>query len=119
MIAPADRVPVTVRPGLPDPRKPLAEVTREDLLAALGQHREWVSRHLHLAVVVAVVAVRVVQVAVHQVIDVVAVRHRLVAAARAVAVALVVLAAVVAAACSRRGWSPSTASWCSSTLPPS
>jgi hypothetical protein len=50
---------------------------------------------LHLAVVVAVVAVRVVQVAVDQVVGVVAVRHRFVAAAGTVAVALVVTAAGV------------------------
>ena len=57
----------------------------------------WVaSGDLDLAVVVAVVAVGVVQVAIDQVIDVVAVRHRFVAAAGAVAVALGVLAAVVA-----------------------
>jgi len=46
-------------------------------------------------VVVAVVAVRVVQVALHQVIDVIAVRDRRVAAIRAVLVALVVVAAIV------------------------
>jgi hypothetical protein len=46
-------------------------------------------------VVVAVVAVGVVQVAAYQVIDVVAVRHRFVATAGAVAVPLLVLAAVV------------------------
>jgi hypothetical protein len=52
-------------------------------------------------VVVAVVAVGVVQVPVHQVIDVVAVRHRLVAAAGAVAVVLRVLAAVVGGGAAR------------------
>jgi hypothetical protein len=64
---------------------------------------EFGSRNLDLAVVVAVVAVRVVQVAVHQVIDVVAVRHGLVAAARAVLVALVVLAAGVLRRAGRAG----------------
>ena len=44
----------------------------------------------HGAVVVAVVAVRVVQVTVHQVADVIAMRHRLVAAVRAVNVIRVV-----------------------------
>jgi hypothetical protein len=48
-----------------------------------------------LAVVVAVVAVRVVQVAVHQIIDVLAVRDRLVAAVRPVLVCRVVGAARV------------------------
>jgi hypothetical protein len=46
-------------------------------------------------VIVAVIAVRVVQVAADQVIDMVAVRHRLVAAARAVAVGAVMMAAAV------------------------
>jgi hypothetical protein len=46
-------------------------------------------------VVIAVIAVRVVQVAFDQVIDVVAVRNGFVAAARAVLVFLVVLAAIV------------------------
>jgi len=50
---------------------------------------------LHLAVVVAVVAVREVQVAGHQVIRVVAVRHGFVAAARSMLVAFLVAAAVV------------------------
>jgi hypothetical protein len=44
------------------------------------------SRDVHRPVVVAVAAVRVVQVALDQVIDVIAVGHRLVAAARAVPV---------------------------------
>jgi hypothetical protein len=59
-------------------------------------------RHLNLAVVVAVVAVGVVQMPLDQVIDVVAVRHRLVAAARPVLVLLVVPAAVVARRAGRR-----------------
>src|SRR5205807_2193763 len=49
----------------------------------------------HLAVVVAVAAVRVVQMALHQVIGVVAVRHGFMAAARAVLVGLVMAAAGV------------------------
>src|SRR5262245_31942573 len=53
-------------------------------------------RLLDRAVVVAVIAVRVVQVAADEVVGVVAVRHRLVAATRAMPMALVVLAAVVA-----------------------
>jgi hypothetical protein len=54
-----------------------------------------VSGELNLAVIVAVVAVGMVQMPVHQVIDVVAVRHRFVAAVRAMLVGLVVLAAGV------------------------
>jgi hypothetical protein len=50
---------------------------------------------LNLPVIVAVIAVRVVKVAVHQVIDVVAVRHRFMAAAGAVPMSLVVLAAIM------------------------
>src|SRR5262249_17598220 len=50
---------------------------------------------INLAVIVAVIAVRVVQVPVNEVINVVAVRHRLVTAARAMPVVLVVLSAVV------------------------
>ncbi len=50
---------------------------------------------LHLAVVVAVAAVRVMQVALHQVIGMVAVRHGFMAAARAVLVGLVMAAAGV------------------------
>jgi hypothetical protein len=50
---------------------------------------------LHLAVVVAVAAVRVVQVAFNEVIDVVAVRHGLVSAGGAVPMALLMTAAVV------------------------
>ena len=51
---------------------------------------------MQLAVIVAVDAMGVVQVAVHQVIDVIPVGHRLVAAVRAVNVLLVMREAVVA-----------------------
>jgi hypothetical protein len=51
---------------------------------------------LQPAVIVAVDAVGVVEVAVHQVIDVIPVRHRLVAAIRAVNVLLVVREAIMA-----------------------
>jgi hypothetical protein len=51
---------------------------------------------LHRTVVVAVVAVRVVEVVAHQIVDMVTVGHRFVAAARAVAVCRVVAAAGVA-----------------------
>jgi hypothetical protein len=54
-------------------------------------------------VVVAVVAVGVVQVAIDEVIDVVAVRHRLMAAAGAVTVAVFVLAALVGNTAARVG----------------
>jgi len=51
--------------------------------------------HLERAVVVAVVAVRVMQMAVDKVVDVVAVRHRLVAATRTVAMVGVMTAAAM------------------------
>jgi len=54
------------------------------------------SRQVHRAVVVAVVAVRMVQVASDQVIDVIAVRHRLVATTGTVNVILVVAGTAVA-----------------------
>src|SRR5262249_11143471 len=57
---------------------------------------------INLAVIVAVIAVRVVQVPVNEVINVVAVRHRLVTAARAMPVVLVVLSAVVVRCAARR-----------------
>jgi hypothetical protein len=57
---------------------------------------------VHLAVVVAVVAVDVVQMAVHQVVHVVAVRDRLMATARAVPVPFGVPAAIVGRGAARR-----------------
>jgi hypothetical protein len=56
---------------------------------------------LDFAVVIAVVAVRLVQVAVDQIVDVVAVRNGFMAAAGAVAVGFLMLAAVVAWGASR------------------
>lgn len=53
-------------------------------------------RELHLTVVVAVIAVRMVQVTVHQVVGVIAVGDSLVAAARTVLVSFLVTAAVMA-----------------------
>jgi len=54
-------------------------------------------------VVVAVVAVQVVQVAADYVVDVVAVLHRLMTAARSVLVLVLVMLAVVTARCTRPG----------------
>ena len=56
-------------------------------------HVQSLLRKLHRPVVIAVVAMRMVQVAVDQVIDVVAVRHRFVAAFRPVSVVLGMAAA--------------------------
>jgi hypothetical protein len=56
---------------------------------------------LNLAVIVAVIAVRMMQVAVHQVVHVIAMRDGLVPATRSVLVALVVTAAVMARSASR------------------
>ena len=53
------------------------------------------SGQLHWTVIVAVIAVRMVQMPIHQVVDVIAVRHRRVPAARSVHVARVVAGAVV------------------------
>jgi hypothetical protein len=55
-----------------------------------------VSRDLDFTVIVAVVAVRMVQVATHEVIDVVAVRHRFMAAVGPVTMCLLVSGAVMA-----------------------
>jgi hypothetical protein len=60
------------------------------------------SRRLHRTVVVTVVAVRVVQVSVHQVIGMVSVRHAFVAAAGTVLVRLGVPAAIMGGGTARR-----------------
>lgn len=74
--------------------------------------------HLHGTVVVAVVAVRVVQVAAHEVVDVVAMRDRLVAAAGTVLVVGVVLGAVVAGRAVGGFVSPIASAWRSTPAPP-
>ena len=66
------------------PRRPLRQMVRQSLRC-----------DLHGPVVVTVVAVRVMQVAIHQVVGVVAVGHGLVAAIRAVDMARLVSAAIV------------------------
>lgn len=59
-------------------------------------HRMGSLNHFERAVIIAVVAVRMMQVAVDEIVDVVAVRHRLVAASRSMDVIFIVAAAIVA-----------------------
>ena len=72
------------------------------------------SGRLHLAMVVAMIAVRMMQVAIHQVIGVIAVRNALVAAAGAMAMRGVVFAAIVVGRATVR-IAPPTSNRCSWT----